>query len=184
MLSDGQIRQRLDTDLTIEPFDKANLEPASVDLHLGDEFTRVEHTYTPGGAVVRPGDEDALNYVEAEPPVHLNPGDTILATTRETIGLPDDLSAEVTGRSTLGRLFVSVHQTAGFIDPGFEGEVTLELSNEGPATLVLEPGLRICQIVFHALGEPAEQPYGHDTSQYQHQRGPTPSTMELNDHKT
>lgn len=91
--------------------------------------------------------------------------------------MPDDLTAKVLGRSSLGRLGVSVHQTAGFIDPGFVGEITLELSNIGPIPVELTDGLRVCQIVFSALNKPAKNPYGGAGSQYQNQVGATESGM-------
>lgn len=180
MLSDADIIERIGNgSLTIDPYEESNVEPASVDLRLGDEFLKVRTPVGPATRVTVPldGDDPLVYAVAEETPVLLEPGELILATTRETVALPDDLTAQVLGRSSLGRLGVSVHQTAGFIDPGFEGQITLELSNHGPAPVELTPGRRICQIVFSELSSPALRPYGHEGSQYQGQDGPTTTGM-------
>lgn len=180
MLSDADIIERIGSgSLTIDPYDETNIEPASVDLRLADEFLKVQAPVTRATQTTVPLDgDDPLVYTPVEEvPVLLEPGELMLAATRETVALPDDLTAQVLGRSSLGRLGVSVHQTAGFIDPGFEGQITLELSNHGPAPVELSPGRRICQIVFSELSSPALRPYGHEGSQYQGQDGATPSGM-------
>lgn len=175
VLSDTTIRERIASgELHIDPYDDTLVEPSSVDLRLGNEFKVVTTT---GGVVDTRDTNDTLDYTVVSDEVVLKPGQFVLATTAERIRLPDDLSANVLGRSSLGRLGISVHQTAGYIDPGFFGEVTLELSNHGPASVRLYGGDRICQIVFHELSTPAETPYGHEGSQYQNQRGATPSGM-------
>jgi len=185
VLSDQDIRRRVENgSIRVDPFEPDNVEPSSLDLRLGDDFKRLRApTLTNEKATVSlstSGEKqiayDELEYCEDEP-VILNPGELILATTLESFVLPDDLTAQVLGRSSLGRLGVSVHQTAGWIDPGFTGRIVLELSNHGPVPVELEPGLRMCQIVFSELSSPAAQPYGHSGSQYQGQRGATESGM-------
>lgn len=180
VLSDVSIRKRIASgDLEITPYDDGLIEPSSVDLRLGDEFKIVERTSDFHTIDTSIPDDNSLEYTAISDEVLLRPGQFVLATTEEEVRLPDDLSANVLGRSSLGRLGISVHQTAGYIDPGFHGEVTLELSNHGPAPVRLYAGDRICQIVFHELSTPAETPYGHDGSQYQGQRGATPSGMQF-----
>lgn len=173
VLSDRDIRTYVETgDLTIEPYDRSNVEPASVDLRLGSDFKSVK-----GKSVAALSDDDPFNYIEKQPPVTLPQEGFMLATTYERVEIPNTLVAHVLGRSSLGRMGVSVHQTAGYIDPGFAGQITLELSNHGPAPVRLRPGDRICQIVFEELSSPAASPYGHEGSQYQDQSGATPSRM-------
>jgi len=177
VLSDRDIIDRIDNgSLVIEPYDESNVEPASVDLRLGDDFKRA----LPVSSTDLDTDDytgDEIQWHETEGSVEICPGDFVLATTHESVKIPTDLVAEVTGRSSLGRLGVSIHQTAGFIDPGFEGEITLELSNHGPVPLTFHAEQRICQIVFTELSSEAVNPYGHSGSQYQNQTGATESGM-------
>lgn len=182
VLSDTDIIQRIgQNELVIDPYDESNVEPASVDLRMGDELKIVNTRYHPSAhnavALANP-DEDEYKYEEV-PDMIMAPNELYLGTTKERIEVPDDMVAKVLGRSSLGRVGVSVHQTAGFIDPGFEGQITLELVNEGPQFVQLEPGLRICQIVFEELSSPALNPYGHEGSQYQNQSGATESGMDF-----
>ena len=186
ILSDRDIRARLAAgDLRIAPIaDHAlQIQPASVDLRLGHEFLfyvakrdqcldpRVPESIEAQLERVSVADGDALV---------LQPGEFSLGTTIEEVGLPNDLVARVDGRSSVGRLAVVVHATAGFIDPGFVGQVTLELSNMGPLPVRLYPGMRIAQVAFYPLSSPAERPYGHQRgSHYQGQRGPQPSRIKL-----
>jgi dCTP deaminase len=166
----------VDGNLTIEPFDESNVEPASVDLRLGNDTKHVESSDKFPIVRTRTDTDESLVYHDIGPErFTIDSGDFVLATTKERVELPDDIVGEVLGRSSLGRLGISVHQTAGYIDPGFEGEITLELSNHGPAPVELHQGQRICQIVFNELSSPAKNPYGHDSSQYQGQTGATPS---------
>lgn len=180
VLSDVDIMERVGQDeLIIEPYDESNVEPASVDLRMGEDLKIVNTYYSPGTPVdLASPNGDEYKYEDVDPML-VYPGELYLATTKEHIELPDDLAANVLGRSSLGRLGVSVHQTAGFIDPGFEGEITLEITNHGPQVVRLEPGLRICQIVFTELSSPALRPYGHEGSQYQNQSGATESGMKF-----
>jgi len=169
------IRERVESgDLSIDPYVPEHVEPASVDLRLGNDFTTIE----PTGRTIDTHDEDsfeARNFSVDE--LELYPGETILGTTLEEIGMPDDLVGNVVGRSSLGRLDVVIHKTAGFIDPGFRGEITLEIENEGQHPVILYPGDRVCQIWFAPV-DGVETPYGEERgSQYQGQRGATPSGM-------
>ncbi|HET9956527.1 MAG TPA: dCTP deaminase [Polyangiaceae bacterium] len=183
ILSDRDLRARIEAgDIVIEPLDdpEVQIQPASIDLRLDRHFL-----------VFRPAHVECLDprekNLDATSPIEvpegeaflLDPGDFVLGATLETIRVPDDLVARVEGRSSLGRLAIVVHATAGFIDPGFEGQVTLELSNLGRCPVKLYPGMRVSQIVFHELTSPAERPYGQSRgSKYQGQRGPVASRME------
>ncbi len=172
VLSDTDIMAAVSSgDLSIDPYDHTNVEPASVDLRLGSPFKRPP---------AHPGvssDDNTIDWVEEHGTLRVDPGDFVLATTHESVSIPDTLVAKVEGRSSLGRVGLSIHQTAGYIDPGFTGQITLEITNSGPRQIVLEPGDRICQIRFNRLSSPAGTPYGHDGSNYQHQTGPTESEL-------
>lgn len=177
VLSDVDIIERIgQDDLVIDPYIEDHVEPASVDLRLGEDFKKA-----PDGAIFRTTslseDEDTITWVDYSDVLVLHPGDFALATTLERVEIPDDMVASVLGRSSLGRLGISVHQTAGYIDPGFKGQITLELSNHGPTSVELEAGERICQVAFEELSSSAMEPYGHEGSQYQNQSGATPSGM-------
>jgi dCTP deaminase len=184
ILSDRQIRERLERgDLVIDPLDDPDLQvqPASVDLRLGPRFVVYKLPHVP---VIDPRQTETLeSYTsgleikEGEPFV-LHPGEFVLGSTIERVTIPTDLVARVEGRSSFGRLAVVVHATAGFIDPGFEGQITLELSNLGRCAVLLYPGTRISQIVFHTMTSAAERPYGHARgSKYQGQSGPVMSRV-------
>jgi dCTP deaminase len=181
VLSDADIIERIGQDeLIIEPYEEDNVEPASMDLRLGEGFKRVVQTDKWRTIDTHsPQDTDAYDCIESETSVRIEPEDFVLATTKERVEIPDDMVAHVLGRSSLGRLGISIHQTAGYIDPGFDGQITLELSNHGPAPVVLHSDDRICQIVFEELSSPALHPYGHEGSQYQHQSGATESGMDF-----
>jgi dCTP deaminase len=142
----------------IDPFHTKQVQPASYDLMLG--------------CYVRYIDEDEPEKFDS---IALGRGDFALFSTVETVTIPADLVAEVSGKSTWARLGLSVHQTAGWIDPGFSGQITLELCNLGPKRVLLEPGMLIAQLVIMELASPALNPYGHERldSKYQNQRGPT-----------
>lgn len=184
ILSDRDIRARLARgDLKIGPLEDEQLQiqPASVDVRLGDEFI----VYRPSQVVcLDPRDPASLSaaaeriVVAPERGFVLHPGEFGLASTIEEVAIPADLVATVDGRSSIGRLAVVVHATAGFIDPGFCGQITLELSNIGPLPVRLYPGMRIAQIVLHQLSSVAERPYGPERgSAYQGQRGPQASRI-------
>lgn len=186
VLSDRDILRRVRTqsssgELVIEPFEKDNVEPASVDLRLGEDFKRPRRVLNKKlhEPITLDADEKQLQMEEMSGSVELKREDFILATTKERVEIPDDMVAHVLGRSSLGRLGISVHQTAGYIDPGFTGQITLELSNHGPAPITFKEDQRICQIVFEELSSPALHPYGHEGSQYQEQSGATRSGMDF-----
>jgi len=178
ILGEMEIIERVESgDLYINPFVPEHVEPASVDLRLGRNFTTIE----PTGRTIDTHDDDSFETRNFEvDELELYPGETILGTTMETIGMPDDLAANVIGRSSLGRLDVVIHKTAGFIDPGFRGEITLEIENEGQHPVKLYAGDRVCQIWFTPVSG-VETPYGEERgSQYQGQSGATPSGMQFN----
>lgn len=184
ILSDREIARRLDEgDLAIEPLDDPELQiqPASVDLRLGREFLEFQRTNIP---CIHPNSDEEIDEYVTESIVEegedfvLHPGDFVLGTTHERVEIPPDLIAHVEGRSSLGRLAVVVHATAGLCDPGYEGQITLELSNLGAAPVALSPGMRISQLTFTELTDPAERPYGEERgSKYQDQSGPQASRI-------
>jgi len=184
ILSDRDILRRLEEgDLGIEPLDDPDLQvqPASVDLRLGREFLEFQRTNIPS---IHPDAEDEIEDYVTETVVEegddfvLHPGDFVLGTTKERVEIPPDLIAHVEGRSSLGRLAIVVHSTAGLCDPGYRGQITLELSNLGTAPVVLTPGMRVSQLTFTELTSTAERPYGTDRgSKYQDQSGPQASKI-------
>jgi dCTP deaminase len=186
ILSDRDIKARLDRgDLSIGPLSDAALQiqPASVDLRLGNEFL-IYHAARVSCLDPREPESIAAAMdrvvVDPERAFVLHPGEFALGTTEERVRMPADLVGMVDGRSSIGRLAVVVHATAGFIDPGFEGQITLELSNIGSIPVKLYPGMRIAQIVLHQLTSAAEQPYGVARgSNYNNQSGPQPSRIRL-----
>jgi len=184
ILSDRDIATRLEQgDLVIEPIEDPDLQiqPASVDLRLDNEFVVYRLAHVP---VIDPHDPDTIqDYTQRVvmpdgEPFILHPGEFVLGSTREWVRIPVDLVARVEGRSSIGRLAVVVHATAGFIDPGFEGRITLELSNLGRVAVMLYPGMRISQIVLQEMTSPAERPYGPQRgSKYVGQEGPVTSRI-------
>jgi len=185
ILSDADILRRLDEgDLVVEPLadPEIQVQPASVDLRLGREFLEFQHANIP---CIHPNSEQEVDeyvdetHVEEGGEYILHPGDFVLGTTVERVAIPDDLIAHVEGRSSLGRLAIVVHATAGLCDPGYEGQITLELSNLGTAPVALTPGMRISQLTFTELKTPAERPYGEERgSKYQGQAGPQASKIQ------
>jgi dCTP deaminase len=188
LLSDRDIRAEVgDKRVVLEPYDEAMIQPSSVDVRL-DRFFRVfeNHRYPH----IDPAEDqpDLTRQVEppGEEPFILHPGEFVLGSTYEVITLPDDIAARLEGKSSLGRLGLLTHSTAGFIDPGFSGHVTLELSNVATLPIKLWPGMKIGQLCFFRLSSPSEHPYGSEKygSRYQGQRGPTPSRSFQNFHRT
>ncbi|WP_199429162.1 dCTP deaminase [Qaidamihabitans albus] len=179
LLSDRDLRKELDSGrLGIDPFDPAMLQPSSVDVRL-DRFFRVfDNTkYTHIDPKLQQDELTSLVEKEGEDPFVLHPGEFVLGSTFEQVTLPDDLAGRLEGKSSLGRLGLLTHSTAGFIDPGFTGHITLELSNVANLPITLWPGMKIGQLCLFRLTSSAEYPYGsaHAGSRYQGQRGPTPS---------
>jgi dCTP deaminase len=184
ILSDADILDRLaDGDLVVEPLGDVDqqVQPASVDLRLGERFLEFQRTNIP---CIHPTEADEVGEYVTETTVPegdefiLHPGDFVLGTTTERVEIPDDLVAHVEGRSSLGRLAIVVHATAGLCDPGYKGQITLELSNLGTAPVALSPGMRVSQLTFTELKTPADRPYGAERgSKYQEQDGPQASRI-------
>ena len=179
ILSDRTIREEVAAGrILIEPLDPACIQPSSVDIHV-DRYFRVFRNHTHRVIDVKENQEDLTELVElAEDDCFmLHPGEFVLGSTAERLGIPDDLVARIEGKSSLGRLGLLIHSTAGFIDPGFHGHITLELSNVATLPITLYPGMKIGQISFLRMTTPADRPYGSSGtgSKYQGQRGPTPS---------
>jgi dCTP deaminase len=179
VLSDRTIRRHIaEGRIEIDPFDEALVQPSSVDVRV-DRYFRVFHNARYPYIDVKQPQEDLTELVEVdgETPFILHPGEFVLGSTLERIRLPDDLVARLEGKSSLGRLGLLIHSTAGFIDPGWDGHVTLELSNVANLPITIYHAMKIGQISFVQLSEPAETPYGAEGigSKYQGQRGPTPS---------
>jgi len=188
LLSDRDIRAELDAGrVVLDPYEPSMLQPSSMDVRL-DKFFRLfdNHRYP----FIDPSQEqpELTRLVEAkgDEPLVLHPGEFVLGSTYEAVTLPDDVAARLEGKSSLGRLGLLTHSTAGFIDPGFSGHVTLELSNVATLPITLWPGMKIGQMCFFRLSSPAENPYGSEAygSRYQGQRGPTASRSWQSFHRT
>jgi dCTP deaminase len=184
LLSDRDLRKELASGrLGIDPCDDAMVQPSSIDVRL-DRFFRVFNNtrYTHIDPSQQQDDLTSLAESGDEEPFVLHPGEFVLGSTFEAVRLPDDLAGRLEGKSSLGRLGLLTHSTAGFIDPGFEGHITLELSNVANLPITLWPGMKIGQLCLFRLSSAAENPYGSAAagSRYQGQRGPTPSRAYLN----
>ncbi len=179
LLSDRDIAAAIkDGRLGLDPFEPELVQPASIDVRLDRGFRVFDNqNYTHIDPAERQDDLTAPLDVDEGRPFVLHPGEFVLASTLEVITLPADLAARLEGKSSLGRLGLLTHSTAGFIDPGFSGHVTLELSNVANLPITLWPGMKIGQLCLFQLSSPAEHPYGSEVnaSRYQGQRGPTPS---------
>ena len=186
ILSDKTIKEYLEEGkIVIDPLkDEQQIKPSSVDMRLGDEFKVFKVIRKP---YIDPKDEeDIAEYMESSTVPEgeafiIHPNEFALATTQEYVKVPDDLVARVEGRSSMGRLGVTMHVTAGYVDPGFEGRITLEISNIGAMPVALYPGQRVCQLVFETMTTPAELPYGHPkrNSKYMKQLKPESSRVKL-----
>src|SRR4051812_31769466 len=179
ILSDRTIREELEAGrIVIDPIDPGDIQPSSVDLHL-DRYFRVFRNHTQRVIDVKENQEDLTPLVEIkEDDVFvLHPGEFVLGSTAERVQLPDDLVARLEGKSSLGRLGLLIHSTAGFVDAGWNGHLTLELSNVANLPITLYPNMKIGQISFLRMTTPADVPYGSAAvgSKYQGQQGPTPS---------
>lgn len=188
LLSDRDIRVALETKrVVLEPCDLEMVQPSSVDVRIDRYFRLFDNHKYP---VIDPAQEQPeltrLVEVPVGEPFVLHPGEFVLASTYEVVTLGDDVAARLEGKSSLGRLGLLTHSTAGFIDPGFSGHVTLELSNVATLPIMLWPGMKIGQLCFFALSSPAQTPYGQSTlgSRYQGQRGPTASRSFESFHRT
>ncbi len=188
LLSDRDLRAEIEGGrLSVDPYDPAMVQPSSIDVRLDRYFRVFENHRYPH---IDPAEEqpDLTRLVEPpeDEPFILHPGEFVLGSTFEVVTLPDQLAARLEGKSSLGRLGLLTHSTAGFIDPGFNGHVTLELSNVATLPIKLWPGMKIGQLAVFRLSSPAEFPYGSRQygSRYQGQRGPTQSKSHLNFHRT
>ena len=178
VLSDRTIRRLVDEGrIGIEPFDPSLMQPSSLDVRV-DRYFRVFRNSRYPYIDVKVEQEELTELVQADEEAFiLHPGEFVLGSTLERVTLPDDLVARLEGKSSLGRLGLLIHSTAGFIDPGWDGHVTLELSNVANLPITIYPEMKIGQLSFVQLTEAAEHPYGSEGigSKYQGQRGPTPS---------
>ncbi len=188
LLSDRDIRLEIDAGrVGLDPYDPAMIQPSSIDVRLDRYFRLFDNHRYP---VIDPSKEQPdltrLVDVDTDEPFVLHPGEFALGSTYESVALPDDVAARLEGKSSLGRLGLLTHSTAGFIDPGFSGHVTLELSNVATLPIMLWPGMKIGQMCFFRLSSPAEHPYGASEygSRYQGQRGPTASRSWQGFHRT
>lgn len=184
ILSDGTIRELIEEgDLSIDPFDASLVQPASIDVRLGDNFmTCLPGASNPVIETVGQSADNFLNYqkvtcTKQRPFFYLYPQQFVLGTTLERVGIPDDIIARLDGKSSLGRIGLMVHITAGYIDPGFIGCITLELLNVTNRPIKLIPGMKIGQLAFETLDKPAQRPYGTPSlgSHYQNQSQATPA---------
>ncbi|MEY3129424.1 MAG: hypothetical protein RL405_744 [Actinomycetota bacterium] len=187
-MSDRDIRASIEAgQIGLEPLDMSLLQPSSFDVRI-DRFFRLfdNHKY----AYIDPAEpqEELTRFIEVAPdePFILHPGEFVLGSTYEFVKLPDNVAARLEGKSSLGRLGLVTHSTAGFVDPGFNGHVTLELSNMATLPIKLWPGMKIGQLCFFQLSSPSETPYGSAKylNRYQGQRGPTASRSYMNFHRT
>ena len=188
VLSDGDIRAELSAGrIVIDPYVPEAVQPSSVDLHLDNRFRVFRNSRYPY-IDVREEQPELTELVEIrdDEPFILHPGEFVLGSTLERVELPNDLVARLEGKSSLGRLGLLIHSTAGYVDPGWEGNLTLELSNLATLPIKLWPGMKIGQLCMFRLSSPAEFPYGSERygSRYQGQRGPTASRSFLNFHRT
>ena len=188
LLSDRDLLTEIDNQrVAIEPFDVEMVQPSSIDIRLDRMFRVFEnHRYPHIDPSIEQADLTRLIEPEGDDPFTLHPGEFVLGSTLEVVSLPDDIAGRLEGKSSLGRLGLLTHSTAGFIDPGFSGHVTLELSNVATLPIKLFPGMKIGQLCLFRLSSPADHPYGSEKygSRYQGQRGPTPSRSFANFHRT
>ena len=176
ILSDTDLRKEIEAGrLVIDPFDPRDVQPSSIDLHCDDIFRVFANSRYPYIDVREPMDDlTELVKVSEEEPFILHPGEFVLGSTREVVTLPNDLVARLEGKSSLGRLGLLIHSTAGFVDAGWSGQLTLELSNVANLPITIYPGMKIGQLCVFRLSSPAERPYSK-TGKYQGQVGPTAS---------
>jgi dCTP deaminase len=163
VLSDGTIRRLVaEGRIVVDPFDPEMVQPASVDVRLGNSF-RVFHNHKIRAIDLAAPPSDLTEHVlvDEDDPFVLHPGEFVLGRTLELVEIPEDIVCRIEGKSSIGRLGLIVHATAGFVDPGFKGSLTLEITNFNSVPIVLRPGLPIAQLSFMALDSPAVRPYGH-----------------------
>jgi len=188
LLSDRDILAEIEAGrVGLDPFDPGMIQPSSIDVRL-DKFFRVfdNHKYPHIDPAADQSDLTREIEVASGEEFILHPGEFVLGSTYELVSLPDDIAARLEGKSSLGRLGLLTHSTAGFIDPGFSGHVTLELANVATLPIKLYPGMKIGQVCYFRLSSAADNPYGSEKygSRYQGQRGPTASRSHANFHRT
>ena len=188
LLSDRDIKAQIEAGrIGLDPLEMGLLQPSSMDVRL-DRFFRLFDNHKYPYIDPREQQDELTRLVEVEPneAFILHPGEFVLGSTFEFVTLPNDIAARLEGKSSLGRLGLLTHSTAGFVDPGFQGHVTLELSNVATLPIKLWPGMKIGQLCFFQLSSPSDNPYGSSAygSRYQGQRGPTASRSYLNFHIT
>jgi len=188
LLSDRDILAEIDAGrVALDPYEESMIQPSSIDVRL-DKFFRVfdNHKYPHIDPAEDQSDLTRQVEVSGDDAFILHPGEFVLGSTYEYVTLPDDVAARLEGKSSLGRLGLMTHSTAGFIDPGFQGHITLELANVATLPIKLYPGMKIGRLCFFRLTSPAENPYGSAKygSRYQGQRGPTASRSHTNFHRT
>lgn len=188
LLSDRDILAEIDqARVRLDPFEPTMIQPSSIDVRL-DTLFRVfdNHKYPHIDPAADQSDLTRPIEVPGDEAFVLHPGEFVLGSTYEMVTLPDDVAARLEGKSSLGRLGLMTHSTAGFIDPGFSGHITLELANVATLPIKLYPGMKIGQLCFFRLSSPADNPYGSEKygSRYQGQRGPTPSRSHANFYRT
>jgi dCTP deaminase len=181
ILSDRTLREQIAAGrIVIDPLDESLIQPSSIDVRISNLF-RVFRNHTRGVIDVKQDTTDLTELIEipldGSQPFMLHPGEFVLGSTLERVAVPDDLVARIEGKSSLGRLGLLIHSTAGFVDAGFDGHVTLELANVASLPITLYPGMKIGQVSFMQMTTTADQPYGKGAkgSKYQGQSGPTPS---------
>ncbi len=185
ILSDRSLREQIEAGrIVIDPLDESLIQPSSLDVRISNLF-RVFRNHTRGVLDVKEDLSELTELIEmpvdadgvGDEPFMLHPGEFVLGSTLERVAMPDDLVGRVEGKSSLGRLGLLIHSTAGFVDAGFDGHITLELANVASLPITLYPGMKIGQVSFMQMTSPADQPYGSGAagSKYQGQRGPTPS---------
>ena len=178
MLSDISIEERCKSENPmIEDFDADNLQPASYDVHLADKLKYYEvSNYISYKAVLDPASHKALNCVVKKVDIKyyylLLPGKFVIGCTNEKVNIPKDIACRFEGKSSLGRSGLLTHVTAGFIDPGFSGQITLEIKNISDIPIILRKDMAIGQLSFDLLDRPCRDPYGSNGSHYQNQKGP------------
>jgi len=181
IFSDRTIREAIEGGrIVIDPFEPAYVQPSSIDLRVDRLFRVFEnHRYPYIDPKTHQDELTKTVETDGDDPFILHPGEFVLGSTLEVVGLADDIVARLEGKSSLGRLGLLIHSTAGFVDPGFSGHLTLELSNVANLPIAIYPGMRIGQLSFYQLTTPADHPYGSAGagSKYQGQRGPTPSRI-------
>jgi dCTP deaminase len=179
IFSDRSIREAIESGrIQIDPYEPTHVQPSSVDLRVGDGFrVFMNHKYSQIDPRDPQSDLTQLVQVSANEPFMLHPGEFVLGSTLERVKLGNDVVARLEGKSSLGRLGLLIHSTAGFIDPGFEGHITLELSNVATLPIAIYPGMKIGQVSFYQMTTEADLPYGSPElgSKYQGQSGPTAS---------